>query len=338
MGLLGMDRSRNDPIDDTVRWAILSGSRFVLSCIVLVGHMSAFDPAGHSWTKIGVYLNQGSAVYGFLIISGYSIAASLERGSTGFYGRRFWRIFPTYFASIVAACFVGALIGDGLQTPSGFRFDPISPCGVAIALFMLQSFVGPTISTDGQLWTIAVEWWNYIISPIFNKISSIFMAILMGVSLLFYCRWGNPENPALSKYGHMFLTLSWYWIIGFIYYRHRRTPWGYAILFLPIMFVMNQAWVGRAAMIGIASVALCDEIRIPGKWIAPLTWLGELSYPVYAMHVPVIVLFVYLKIDQPSWAVAATLVLSAVVLHSIDLPLRAWGYRLGKSRRRQAIA
>jgi len=53
----------------STRWTVLAGTRFILASVVLVGHMSLFDPAGHWWTRFGTFLNQGSAVYGFLIIS-----------------------------------------------------------------------------------------------------------------------------------------------------------------------------------------------------------------------------------------------------------------------------
>jgi hypothetical protein len=64
-------------VDRRSRWALLAGTRFVLAMVVLVGHMSMFNPVGHWWTRFGVYLDQTSAVFGFLLISGYSIAASI---------------------------------------------------------------------------------------------------------------------------------------------------------------------------------------------------------------------------------------------------------------------
>jgi peptidoglycan/LPS O-acetylase OafA/YrhL len=315
-----------DVSQSSMRWTVLAATRFVLATVVLVGHMSLFDPIGHSWTRFGTFLNQGSAVYGFLIISGYSIAASLERSERGYFVRRFWRIFPTYVASLLMAIIAGAFIVGSIQTPNGFVFYPPTKLDVLIALLMLNSYVAPTISTDGQLWTIAVEWWNYVLAPLYKRRSSIFLLALIAGSLIADRLFPPPPYPNDSTHGHMFVILSWYWIVGFLYHRHRLTPWGFAILFLPIMIGMaNNVWVGRAAIIGVMAVALCEEISIPRRLVGAMNWLGELSYPIYAVHVPVIVICIQFHVLSPAIALVATLILSIAILHVVDLPLRKWG-------------
>lgn len=321
----------------SMRWTVLAGTRFILACVVLVGHMSLFDPVGHQWTQIGTFLNQGSAVYGFLIISGYSIAASLERSEQGFFNRRFWRIYPTYIASLLLAVVAGLFITGSLKSPSGFAFYPVTKYDVIVALLMLQSFIAPTISTDGQLWTIAVEWWNYMLAPLFKRCPGIFLAVLILLSLVAYLRLPTPAYPNESTHGLMFLILTWYWLVGFLYYRYRQKRWGFAVLIFPILVAMVDGWVGRAAVIGVMAVALCEEVNVPPRFIGVIEWLGELSYPIYAVHVPVLVLCLHFHILSPAITLVASIVVSIAVLHIVDLPLRKWGVRFSRRIRSHIV-
>jgi peptidoglycan/LPS O-acetylase OafA/YrhL len=294
-----------------------------------------FNPVGHWWTRFGVYLDQTSAVFGFLLISGYSIAASIERSSDGFYWRRFWRIFPTYVASIVLGVAASFLIADKLTTPDGsFSFVPTNAYEVGIALLMLQTFVGPTISANAQLWTVAIEWWEYMLAPLFKRCGSLLLGAFVILSFAAHFFWGYPAWAYKSMYGHMFIVLTWFWLVGFLYYRHRNTPLGYAILLVPFMVaIVIRLWIGEAVIFGIAGLLVCDRIKLPARMIAILNWLGELSYPIYAVHVPIVVFFLYFHAVMPAVAALTSILVSITILHSVDLPLRAWGNaHIGRSK------
>ena len=321
----------------SMRWTVLAGTRFILACVVLVGHMSLFDPVGHQWTQIGTFLNQGSAVYGFLIISGYSIAASLERSEQGFFNRRFWRIYPTYIASLLLAVVAGLFITGSLKSPSGFAFYPVTKYDVIVALLMLQSFIAPTISTDGQLWTIAVEWWNYMLAPLFKRCPTILLAVLILLSLVAYLRLANThlsERIHSRPYVHYpdLVLARWISLLSV-----SPKAWGFAVLIFPILIAMVDGWVGRAAVIGVMAVALCEEVKVPPRVIGVIEWLGELSYPIYAVHVPVLVLCLHFHILSPAITLVASIVVSIAVLHIVDLPLRKWGVRFSRRIRSHIV-
>jgi peptidoglycan/LPS O-acetylase OafA/YrhL len=304
--------------------------------VVLVGHLSYFTVRQVNWTSIALYLNQGSAVYGFLIISGYSIAASIERSATGFYQRRFWRIYPTYVASIALAIAASACVAHGLKAPFALKFEPISIGGVLVALLILQSFLAQTISTDGQLWTLAVEWWNYMLAPLFKRCASIFLSLLLLGSLIAFLYRPPPPYPDKTSGGLMFVLLTWLWLVGFLYYRHRRTVVGYTILFFPLVVAGTFGWVGRAVIIGLIAVAFCEDVPVPVPFRSAFRWLGELSYPVYAVHVPVLVFCLALGVRSPGLTLVVALIASMLVLHLIDLPLRTWGALFGRRAHRGA--
>ena len=86
--------------DNNDQWALLAGLRFFLSMTVILGHCALLI----NTDKTGIFgaglLNPGSAVFGFFILSGYSIAASLDRDVSDFYRRRIVRIWPLYIATL----------------------------------------------------------------------------------------------------------------------------------------------------------------------------------------------------------------------------------------------
>jgi hypothetical protein len=66
----------------SVSWEALALLRFFLAWIVLSGHLTSYtDHSG--WAEALSSFDAKAAVVGFLLVSGYSIAASLDRESEG---------------------------------------------------------------------------------------------------------------------------------------------------------------------------------------------------------------------------------------------------------------
>lgn len=82
-------------------WAALAGARFILSVVVLMCLLSIV--ARGSVSDIFEQFNAFSAVIAFFLISGYSIRLSIARDQSGYFARRFWRIYPIYAASLLFA-------------------------------------------------------------------------------------------------------------------------------------------------------------------------------------------------------------------------------------------
>jgi len=96
---------------------VLGGLRFFLALIVAVSHL----PYRGSAIEIVLFRLCGmSAVISFLLLSGYSIAASYEKDRNGFYFRRALRILPLYVLTVVASTFVPAITGTLAEMP-GYR-------------------------------------------------------------------------------------------------------------------------------------------------------------------------------------------------------------------------
>lgn len=310
----------------TSRWQILSLARFILSLIVIIGHIASFITVGKGWPSIGLWLNQGSAVFGFLVISGYSIAASLDSSERNFIARRIVRIYPTYLLSLMFAALVGAMMQTSVTFPDGTVISKPTWQQFVVMIVMLQTFVAGPVSTNGVLWSLAVEWWNYMFAPFIKNLRTPILLILLASSLA-YNVLSQPYNAAILMWGKSFFCISWYWLVGFIYYRHRRTPVGYAILFIPLLFAYSSGTpVGRAVIIGFSAVALCDEVQIPIKYKSISGWLGDISYPIYAFHFPVMIFATILHVVSGEIMFIATILVSAISLNFIESPIHKWFY------------
>jgi peptidoglycan/LPS O-acetylase OafA/YrhL len=187
---------------------------------------------------------------------------------------------------------------------------------------MLQTFLAPAISADGQIWTLAVEWWLYMIAPVLRKLAMVFVALAAATSF-FYLVGLHVGDAATLQHGRAFLGLAWYWLLGFIYYKYRRTLTGYTVLIIPAFFAyFLLTFLGAAFWIGLFAVAFCDRLWVP-KWSrAVMKWLGDVSYPLYLLHVPVLILCVHYHITS-SVAICTLAVLASIAaLHLVDLPIR----------------
>lgn len=83
-----------------IQWPVLGGLRFFLAWVVLCSHLRHSVPAGDLLMSFQNF-NNFSAVLGFLLISGFSIAHSVSKATEGFYRRRFIRVYPLYLAAII---------------------------------------------------------------------------------------------------------------------------------------------------------------------------------------------------------------------------------------------
>src|SRR5215469_1953791 len=102
-------RSATEP-PRKVNWALSGLLRFSLACIVVCVHSAWFFGSGSLFEGVA-RLGGKAAVIGFLVISGFSIRASLDRAEEGFYTRRILRIYPAYVAAVLLT--LGAQFATG---------------------------------------------------------------------------------------------------------------------------------------------------------------------------------------------------------------------------------
>jgi peptidoglycan/LPS O-acetylase OafA/YrhL len=308
-------------------WAILSALRFFLAMVVVLGHCCFFVGGRHDWTYIGLWLNQGSAVFGFFILSGYSIAASLERSPAGFYRRRFIRIWPLYLGCIALGLLVSLRIPHGLAWPLGGHLPATSLASSVASLLMLQTILAPPLPIVGQIWSLSPEWWHYMVAPLLRKLSTFTLLTLLTASFLAFMTIAPPPGGGAEGFSHglSLITLSWLWVTGFIYRRFDREPTGIAMLLIPsVLALFFGHFTGLPLFISIFTLLLSGEFKIPDLFCRICSFLGDVSFPLYLFHIPVMVLLISFGVRASAPIVFTALLASCAALYAIDYPSRAY--------------
>lgn len=323
-------RTHEDAISASARYGYipgLDGLRAIAVLIVLVAHFGLSE-----------YVPGGFGVTVFFFISGFLITRLLiaegeKKGHIGlkdFYIRRAIRLFP----ALLGMTFVTTLIHMGLSlgAPSGTEF-------AAANLYFTNYFQIAALSAGEApymswtpLWSLAVEEHFYLMFPAliflaglhWRRITGILLALIvivpiwrLAVSLLWpesaevYTYMATDARIDSIAYGCLF-TLGLHHLgnpaklrtlIGWL-------PAGLALMALLATFVLRDAMfrqVLRFSVQGIAIGILMLNLYFGRafKWafpileLAPLRWIGKVSYGLYLWHFPVLDLVRRLELSAP---------------------------------------
>ena len=318
-------------------WPVLGAVRFFLALIVAGTHLTWFTPR----SPIAAELNRLSAlvaVGGFLMISGFSIAASYLRQPAGFYGRRALRIVPLYLLAIAAGVFCLAPAHGTLALPDGTVFQTPPPGLVLQNLFFLQSFTAPSIATNGVVWSLSLEVLFYLLTPLIARCSQTCLALIAGASLFFFVAASHfvlPQFPAMQD-GLAFALLGWCWLAGFIVFRHGHNLEAALVLLAVALVAINSYaiylslnWPVTLAVVALA-LGFGPRLRGPRRLADLLTLFGDASYPLYLLHLPLFFLLVALKLPLSGLGLLGAAVLLSLILDKLyDQPIKQLVRRLG---------
>jgi peptidoglycan/LPS O-acetylase OafA/YrhL len=342
----------------TVREPHIQSLRALAALLVLIYHADLI-PGGY----IGVDI--------FYVISGYLITNLLLReiqardnlAFSSFYARRFKRLLPASLVVVLATGITGwALL------PTTYRADfgrDLIAASTYISNFLFALWnadyqnLGSTPSPFIHFWSLAVEEQFYLFWPILILIlfrikgrKGVLSGVLAvaGLSFLFSL-YLTERSPVWSFY--ILPTRAWEMAVGalilFASERMRtrifsRPQWGLlAILLLVLssfLYNENTAFPGTAAIIPVLATALL--ILSMDKWPPFLDklsrrrtvqWLGEISYPLYLWHWPVLVipeLYLSRKLSMFEVLLAALLILllSDLTHRFIEEPLRYKDFKI----------
>ena len=292
----------------------------------------------------------------FFALSGFLITRILVRGVTGhvgpdlrrYYIRRTLRIFPLYYAIIALVA-----LSDGVS-----QLGWLLTYTYNIRGFLDQS-LGPML---GHFWTLCVEEQFYLLYPLAllvtparGRIALILALILAAIGFQIYAEFHFNIRAARILLPYCGEDLLWGSLAGLLDLRSRPRRHEGTACFLAGPPLLVLAWnlhegrlplpvgfqdVASVSLYGIAcALIVFGASRTRARWIiaplalAPVTYLGRISYGLYAYHIPVLhgwlnsVPFSFL-IPRPWGALALTIVISALSWRYFEGPINRLKDRL----------
>lgn len=310
-----------------VDWEVLALLRAGLAWIVVCAHITLFT-SDTGWQGAINQFGGKAAVVGFLLVSGFSIRASLDRDAEGFYRRRFLRVYPLYFVALVCAFGLELCTGGHLVTP-GQTIGALGWKADAANLIFLQTFAVRPIQFDWPVWSLAIEVFYYALAPLFERLGRRLLIALSLVSLVCYLLpkhtdWG-PVYFVLTRFNA--LEFLWCWLLGFLLWRD-SSP---IVLCLSLLGIPAMFWGDFSPeplsvvtyVLALAVLVFSGKILIFDGLKPMAGYLGDLSYPLYVFHVPALILgYAFLNVKSPSGLAILAIGVSVAAYQLVDQILK----------------
>jgi peptidoglycan/LPS O-acetylase OafA/YrhL len=286
---------------------------------------------------IGSYGYLGVTV--FFVISGFVVPTSMVQNGyvlaawPRFMLRRLVRLEPPYLVSIGVLLALGALDRASGTPPPWTTMQIVGHLGYANAFLGLPWL-------NSVYWSLAVEFQFYILMGIAlplllagepaTRLAGV--ALVSSLPLLLPTRSNATIFPFLSVFGAGILSfLRSRNLIG------RKSYWGALLVVTGIVFEKHDAGFALAT---VSTAVLLVKVQIPR--IAPIAWLGAISYSLYLLHVPighrVISLMIRVSgsgligIPTVAGALAASMVGAALLCRWVEKPSLRWAAKIGYRR------
>lgn len=305
--------------------------RLFLAGLVLVSHSSAMLPpfvAPLSLGNVGVLM--------FFAVSGFVIAEALDLfyrdRPLPFLANRFLKIYPAYWAALPVAAAGLAVSGRDIE---------IEPFSLAVNATLLAGYL-PGASEALWLsiaWAIIVEFQFYIAAAAVAAVGALTgkrgastgLAIAGALAMYAVVRLTEGETRFYGAF-----QFAPFFVAGVAAYLHlsRGTPLAALLLAVSATLSLHAyaSYVGRGPSALEASIAIFAAVAVLFFALArgecghamkrADRFLGDLSYPVYLLHMPVIAVAERWSLGFP-FVVSATLILSLAVNLGVERPVKA---------------
>ena len=308
---------------------------------------------------------QHPAVIGFFVLSGFCIHGPFERrlrqsrpvaAWREYFVRRTLRIMPVYWTGAALGLLLLAALawrptGDALLV----LHSTATPAQIAArlggysGLWPEEVYVG-----NVTLGSVAVEILIYLAYPLFYRGAAAGRRLLLGagaigLQLIAILLW--PYIDPIVLFGSV-LVMAFFWYLGALAAHLRETrawrvsgwwlgaTWALFLILkqIPHFFGLNmlkQAAWGVVCMLAIGWLLDWEIRHAPAKDRAAgrlLRWLGRISYPLFAVHAPVIFLLNWVMLtvtgsQHYSWQLAFNLVLPLAVAVAVHHGIEYRFYR-----------
>ena len=295
--------------------------------VVLGTHFAYFSDDRSLWITFAHDLGGKAAVLGFMLVSGYSIAASLQATPRAFYLRRFLRIYPLYITAVLLTAMV-EILTHGHVDAYDRSFDSLGWATGLGNAFLLQTFVVKPMSFNTPLWSLSVEVFFYLCAPLFIKLPPRWQFGLVVFSLVCFIL---PQHEDLGKI-YFFLSkfnalrYMWAWLLGFMLWHYRHKALSVFALGCGVVVIFHEhtpevlsvaTYLVAVCAILIAPYNKMKFIRFPG-----VALLGDLSYPLYLFHYPVLIAAYFAGLTNTAALLGLVLGVTLLTHLSIDRHLK----------------
>ena len=342
-------------------------------CFALAPWDSPFDSfirKGYLWVDFFFLLS------GFIMMHVYSesFGESIKGNFKKFMHSRFARIYPLHlFSFLCMVAFYFWYRANFTLYPADY-VHTFNLSGIWTNLLLIQSMnISKNLSWNSASWSISVEWWMYVIFPFllipFRRLTDwkkifVFFGVIGGYLFIIYYLYplsngtlGGSSAGTIDTldvtYDYGFVRCFFGFLFGMLLYDLYSVGWGHRYLNRNIIWLLAMALVVTVMtfplpdfvpIIAFSAVILVSVYTEGiGKWflnLKPLLYLGDISYSLYLMHLPIMFfLFNYLKVKKFSWIklenpgwgtawlytsayLAIVILVSTLTYHLIEVPMR----------------
>jgi peptidoglycan/LPS O-acetylase OafA/YrhL len=298
----------------------LTGIRGIAALWVVAYHYAIIPFDALPWGRVLPFVKFGYlGVDLFFFLSGFIIAYTHARDTATlaprrvlhFWGLRFARIYPVH-AAVLLAMVLMALAGPLLHVmphhPENFYWRDL-----VWNMLLMQSWgVSPTVNWNFPSWSISSEWAAYLLFPLLAlalaRIATRRQAVLwlLAETALFALAYvfffhgsldlkfdeGGFARFAVMRIAFEFPAGALAWKLMTLH-DVRRWPWTALIaaaLGVAYVFAGTAArdlLVVLACFLAVLAGAVSDTLVARVLGLAPIVWLGEVSYSIYMVHAPI---------------------------------------------------
>lgn len=326
--------------------------------------------AGHSGTTVFGFRGIGAwyAVQFFFAISGFYMAMVLNENKTYkdssilFYKSRFLRLFPVYYIGLLLGIIVSFFsilsLFNNLTFSSKifYIFQNLFIFGQDLSYLICSPLKGGScaspvaLSINPPAWSLAVELGFYLIAPLFLKnLHRTFLLFIIGFSTLLYVNLHFP-NPFITYDFFRPLNLTvlnyYYYPSSFIFftcgalgyfliYKKQYSPFLYPLALLSILglsFVKTVMPFWHLIFIAISIPIIFGQTK--NNKIDRI--IGELSYPAYILHFPIIIFLrkfqnsdktIWLNLTLGTWVAIFSCLLGIILWYFVDKRINLYRHK-----------
>jgi peptidoglycan/LPS O-acetylase OafA/YrhL len=356
----------------------LDGLRGVAAVAVVFNHLALTfaEVAGADAGRLSMWSIMDhwghNAVLLFFCLSGFVLQRTFDIGRTQTYFRyllkRVFRLMPTFIVVLISVIVTMILVRpSGVEATTAVLNNPLSSdlsLKIIIRHLLLIGILPADVGLNPPMWSLVYEWRFSVIFPLMAALCAprprafmIAMLICYAVSIALCSAMGLgwPYIYGFGIPGSAFVTLQYLAFFGFGMafsswdlraepFRMERSLELIIVICTLMIFslVRNQFVVAMSAIILIAAILYGGSTRatLERAWAQ---WLGQISYPLYLCHLPVLYFTLYLL--KPSIgtlpAIGLGLVLAivtAILLHKlVEVPANRLGRRIAALPARRQV-